>query len=168
MNQTTTQLTNKYVDRGILVDSNLLLLLVIGLLDRTLVPRFKRTCQFAQEDYDTLSNYLRLFSCRVTTPNNLTEVSNLARQIGKKRAEKMFSVVFPNFIGILDERYIDSRSVTQDDLFPKLGLTDTAILHLVRGKYLLLTDDLQLSGVYEKTGGDVVNFNHIRTYNWKL
>ncbi len=51
----------------------------------------------------------------------------------------------------------------QSDRFPKLGLTDSAILHLAKDKYLVLTDDFTLCQFLQKAGIDVLNFNHIRS-----
>ena len=40
-------LIEKYASRGVLVDTNILLLFVVGAFDRELIPRFKRTSHFA-------------------------------------------------------------------------------------------------------------------------
>lgn len=39
----------KYHDRGLLIDTNLLLLFVVGLFDSGLITQFKRTKQFVPE-----------------------------------------------------------------------------------------------------------------------
>lgn len=59
-----------------------------------------------------------------------------------------------------------SRDVAQMQEFVKFGLTDTGIIHLTKGKYLVLTDDFRLSQYLQSAGVDVVNFNHIRTTYW--
>jgi hypothetical protein len=47
-------------------------------------------------------------------------------------------------------------------VFAELGLTDAGLASLVRGNILLLTDDLDLYVTAASTGGDVVNFTHMR------
>ncbi len=148
-----------------MVDTNLLLLWFVGSLDIKLVPEFKRTCRYVPEDYDTLAYYRSLFSRRVTTPNILTEVSNLAAQLGK-RSQEFFETVFSKSIGVLEEHYVGSNSAAEISHFSEVGLTDSAIMSLARGQYLLLTDDFRLSQIFQKEGGDVVNFTHIRPINW--
>jgi hypothetical protein len=107
--------------------------------------------------------YLRNFGSLVTTPNVLTEVSNLASGLGGQ-CQKFFETVFRKAISVLRECYVPSNSVANASHFPKLGQTDSAILSLVKGKYLLLTDDFRLAQYFQKIGGDVVNFNHIRIW----
>ena len=155
----------RYRQAGILVDTNILLLLFIGALDQSLIPRFKRTRQFTVEDYATLTTILGLFDKIVTTPHILTEVSNLSGQL----AEPARSEYFKNFssgITLLEEENVASRDIGQMQEFAKFGLTDTGIIRLTRGRYLVLTDDFRLSQYLQSVGVDVVNFNHIRTTHW--
>jgi hypothetical protein len=159
-------LLRRYKNRGIFVDTNLLLLWFVGALDKQLIPRFKRTKQFAPEDFDTLDRFVAYFKTRVTLPNVLTEVSNLAAQLGE-RAQSFFTDVFSKAIRILDEQYVPSVSVIDDSTFPKFGLTDCCIMSLVRNNYLLLTDDFRLSQFFSSVGGHAINFNHIRLMNWR-
>ena len=42
-----------------------------------------------------------------------------------------------------------------------------AIIDLVKGQYLVLTDDFRLSNYLGKQGIDVLNFNHLRFASWR-
>ena len=167
MNPTIEELTDRYRNKGVLVDSNLLLLLFIGATDRKIISRFKRTQTFVEEDYDTLLAYLDCFSKRITLPNILTEVSNLAMALTDEYREQ-FGGAFQRGLTILDEYYEASQEVALNPAMMKYGLTDTAILLHARDRYLLLTDDFKLAGFFNSQKGAAVNFNHIRTVNWKL
>ena len=69
------------------------------------------------------------------------------------------------YIYSLTESYIDSKTANGDPAFLKYGLTDTAILLLIkRSGLLLITDDFPLAGLVYKRGYDVINFNHIREH----
>jgi len=164
MNKNPAALINKYINKGVFVDTNLLLLWFVGTLDRKLITKFKRTEQFAQEDFDTIDDLLCVFNNRVTIPNVLTEVSNLAKLGSQNKA--FFTEIFPKFINIMNEQYVSSSSACGPSL-SRFGLTDACILSLVKGKYLLLTDDFRLSQFFTSIGGDAINFNHIRMLNWK-
>jgi len=83
MTDPTLRLIHRYRSRGVLVDTNILLLHFVSDYDRELVPRFKRTATFAVDDYDLLIKLLTRFNSVVTTPNVLSEVSNLAGQLGE-------------------------------------------------------------------------------------
>lgn len=155
----------RYRRAGILVDTNILLLLFIGAFDQSLIPRFKRTRQFTVEDYATLTTILGLFDKIVTTPHVLTEVSNLSGQLGEPVRSEYFKK-FSSGIILLEEENVTGRDVAQMQEFVRFGLTDTGIIHLTRGRYLVLTDDFRLSQYLQNAGVDVVNFNHIRTAHW--
>ncbi|MBA7581927.1 hypothetical protein ES708_23844 [subsurface metagenome] len=148
-----------------LVDTNILLLLFVGHLDRDLVPNCKRTAQFVPEDYDILTRYLCTFTTLATTPNVLTEVSNLAKSLGHRKAE-FFRDVFSPSVQTLEETYVESKTIVNEGHSACLGLTDSAIISLAKGRYLLLTDDFRLAQYFQSIGGDAINFNHIRPRYW--
>ncbi len=159
------QLIQTYRSRGVLVDTNILVLYFVGNVARDQVPRFKRTKQFGVEDYDLLVRLLRCFDRIVTTPNVLSEVNSLSGQLTEPLRTKCFSD-FARAITLLDEHYVASATAAQTSEFSRLGLTDCAIAHLAAAKYLVLTDDLTLARFLEKAGIDVLNFNHLRVWGW--
>ncbi len=159
-------LVERYRSRGVLVDSNLLLLYVVGGFERELVPHFKRTKQFTVEDYDLLVLFLSNFERTVTTPNILTEVNSLLGQLGQPRLNNC-RAVFARGIGLLGEHYVPSADAAQLDQFARLGLTDTVIARLAKGSHLVLTDDLRLASFLERIPIDVINFNHLRPLPWR-
>lgn len=159
-------LLTRYKSKGVLIDTNLLLLYCVGMYDPQFIPKFKRTRTFAIEDFYTLLRFFRYFSRVVTTPNILTEVNSLANQL-PDNIKLVFYPIFAAQIAALDEQYIESIKVASTTPFLKLGLTDTGILNLTQGEHLVLTDDFPLAGHLDKRGIDVINFNHVRTINWR-
>lgn len=158
----------RYSKAGILVDTNILLLRFVGSVDRRLIERFKRTRDrgFEASDYELLTNFLALFESRiVTTPHILTEVSNLAGQLGQQK--QRFFAYFAKGISQLIEHCEPSKNLAQVESFAKFGLTDTAIIDLVKGQFLVLTEDFRLSNYLSKQGVDVINFNHLRLASWR-
>lgn len=152
---------NAYKDKGLLIDTNILLLFFVGLHSRKSIQGFKRTEHFTPDDFDCLAGVIQLFKQVVTTPSVLTEVSNLLGQL----AERIRLSVFQRFsLGIqrFQEDFTPSRELAQEACFPKFGLTDAGIVHSAKGKFLVLTDDFRLAGYLERQGIDVVNFNHLR------
>jgi hypothetical protein len=148
---------------GVLLDTNLLLLYVVGAYDRDLIPRFKRTAAFTPEDFRILTDALDSFGHVLTTPHVLTEVSNLAGQLGDPLKQAVFRT-FAGAIGMLTELQAPAREVSADAAFPRFGITDIAILRNGRDRCLVLTDDFRLSQYLAHEKVDVLNFNHLRTY----
>ena len=160
------KLFSRYRDKGILIDSNLLLLYFIGKFDSSQIPKFKRTAKFTLEDFHLLLSVFRRFKRVVTTPNILTEVSNLANQLADHLKEAFYSE-FSKQISVFDERYTSSVSICSQEHFIKFGLTDSGIIKSAANEYLILTDDFKLANFLEKRNADVINFNHIRTLGWR-
>jgi hypothetical protein len=64
-------------NKGILLDANLLLALLVGSFGAGEVERFKRTRQFTTRDVVELHKIVKSFSWICTTPHVVAEVSNL-------------------------------------------------------------------------------------------
>ncbi|MEX0270455.1 PIN domain-containing protein [Leptolyngbyaceae cyanobacterium UHCC 1019] len=159
-------LFSQYQQKGVLVDTNILLLYFVGMTNRERIARFNRTQNFLPDDYDTLVRILSYFSKIITTPNILTEVNSLANQLGEPERTQCFTI-FAQGISIFKECYLESKAVASDQNFPRFGLTDCSILSFARNQYLVLTDDLKLANHLQEQGIDTVNFNNIRIYGWK-
>jgi rRNA-processing protein FCF1 len=142
----------------------LLLLLFVGLHDRNRILKFKRTAQFTIRDFERLAAFIRRFKEVVTTPSILAKVSNLLGQL-PEGLKYSFYQHFAHAIKDIHERYTPSHELGNEKAFPRFGLTDTAILHAARGKYLVLTDDSPLAHYLLSQDVDVINFNHLRTFD---
>ena len=135
------------------------------MFDPELIPKFKRTMAFTVEDFYNLVGFFNFFSKVVTTPNILTEVNSLSNQLPKNLKLSYYSS-FATQVLNLEEYFIKSAELTVLPHFNKFGLTDAGIAELVRGNYLVLTDDLELMSYLQNIHIDVINFNNIRTENW--
>jgi hypothetical protein len=156
----------RHKTHGILTDASILLLLLVGTFDRDRIAKFKNTEKFAPEDYDLLVGLLGRFDRIVVTPHVLTEVSNLAGQLGEPARQKCMTL-FGQLIGQFLEEAVPSVTAAQESVFPLLGLTDAGIAHLVADKYPVITTDAVLCGILASRGIDAINFNHIRRASWK-
>ena len=149
--------------KSLLIDTNLLLLLLIGSLDPSLIQKEKITANqgFDEADFNQLRNFAVKFQKLVTTPHILTEVSNHADKI-KGASHGKFFQRFMSLIETLDERSEASKILAKTDTFERFGLTDTAIRHLAKENILVLTVDFPLAGYLQKKGLKVINFNNVR------
>ncbi len=168
------QLISRYRHKGILVDTNILLLYFVGLFDPSQISNFKRTTQFTYDDDELLRLLLEPFERIVTTPNILTEVNSFSGQFAenikkktiKEPLKKEFFRKLAERLLVLEEFYIHSHESATKEEFTELGLTDVSIMILSKGNYLVLTDDFRLSQYLKTADMDVINFNHIRPAGW--
>jgi len=149
--------------KGLLIDSNLLLLFFVGIHDRNRILKFKRTAKFTIEDFDCLVSLIQRFKEIVTTPSILTEVSNFLGYLPAGLQNSFFRH-FSYGLKNLQEHYAPSRELAEEKCFPRFGLTDTAILQAARGRFVVLTDDFPLLQFLQHEKIDVINFNHLRRF----
>ena len=149
--------------RTLLLDANVLLLLFVGLHDRRRISHFKNTAQFTEEDFDLLVEIVAQFDMIAATPHVLTEVSNLAGQLGEPGRSQLFEGLRTQ-LTILSEPQVAVASAVTDEGFVRLGVTDAAISVLTRGdpQYVVLTADLDLWIHLTRAGVNAENFNHLR------
>jgi rRNA-processing protein FCF1 len=146
---------------GILVDTNLLVLLIVGSVNRERVSQFKRTSDYSPADWDLLIGILEQISRRYTLPHVLAEVSTLTDLKGTEL--EAARVIFRNLIATMSELDVRSAEACSNILFLRLGLTDSAIAVAakVRG-CSVLTNDAALYSALAAEGFYVVMFNHFR------
>lgn len=163
MNDYISRLIQKYHRKGILIDTNILLLYIVGSVNKEAIGKFKRTNRFSSEDFDTLVSILGRFQVKITTSNILTETSNLLGHLDKNLRPNYFGS-FATGVNTLQEILVKSSNVTNSKVFFDLGLTDAVIAETARDNYVVLTDDFPLYHYLNSSGIDAINYNHIRAY----
>jgi hypothetical protein len=157
-------LVERYINKGLLIDSNLLLLHLIGSYDIRLVRTggVSKLSQYSEEDFGILQRLMKAFAKTVTTPHVLTEVTNLATDLPALTRESCLCE-FIGVFGEFDELKLDSLEMAQRQEFRYLGLTDTALAKLST-EFLVLTSDARLVGRLNNMGLEALNFNHLRLH----
>ena len=163
MSSTSTVQTTLAESSELLIDSNLLLLLIVGSFESSLLGRWKRLNMFTLEDFDCIRKLVATCRTLLVTPHVLTEVSNLANSLPHwQKAE--WSDYFRRWIlEGLQERQIRAIDVVQHDAFSYFGITDAALFHLSDNIYVV-TLDAKLAAYPESHHHRVINFNHFRTW----
>jgi hypothetical protein len=151
----------------VLIDTNLLLVLIVGSIDRELISRFKRTAAYSASDFDLLVSELSAFGRLVTTPTILAEASNHLGQL-RSPARETARGQLKEMIGAWEEHYCASATVMDDVEYRRLGLTDIAICDAALTTRTVFTGDFDLYSLLSRRGALVVNFNHLRSAHFGL
>lgn len=146
----------------IALDANLLLLLVVGLTARDYIPRHRRLKSFTPEDFDLLIDCIGLDGVVVTTPNALTEASNLLEYGVYEPLRSELYRTLAQVVHLADERYVPSREVADGGEFLRLGLADCAWLKCLGEEAIFITDELPLYIAATANGIIAYNFTHLR------
>jgi len=154
------ELIQKWATKGLLLDTNLFLLFVVGFADIEFIRNHKKTNSYSIADYKFLYQIVSHFRLKLTLPNVQTEVSNLARQTHPDMAKKIGNALQRLFTA-WSELYEPSLRLTAGSHYIDYGLTDAALVSLSE-KYLLVTADGRLARRLSDLNRDVLNFNHYR------
>lgn len=162
-------LVDRYRKRGVLVDTNLLVLLFVGMCGTAQIARHKRTSSFTEEDFILLASLLNQFSKIIVTPQILTETCNLLGQAATDVHREFLGRLKKHMLGdFAREEYIPTIEIVKHASFEESGLTDAGILETAKRGYLVLTVDFPLYGLLLKERSDAINFNHLRQMGWSM
>ena len=148
----------------IIIDTNALVVLIIGLIDPKLIKNHRRTSIYTIEDYNKLLLVIGDISRLVVLPNIWTEVDNLLNNFIGYKYE--YVVKISEIIKNTSEKYFESELATNCEAFFDLGLTDTLILECAKKCKLLITSDSKLSD-YAIANGILV-YDMVKERNEKL
>ena len=149
--------------KGLVVDTNLLVVLVIGSLDPDQISSHKLTSRYSAEDYHLLKSFVDRFKVVVTTPNILTEASNLLENYVYRGQQAL--TVLERVAQFMHEVVYDSLPTmsTHPKSYLKFGLSDAVIQCVAENNYAVLTDDLNFCAYLQGQGLVAVNFNNLLT-----
>lgn len=148
------------MSRALLIDTNLLILLAVGYCDKKQIGKAPRVREFEPDHFDLLDDYVRRFDRLVLCPNVLTETINLLAKF-KGDLGLQLRAWIKELAAMHQEHYIASKEATEDQTYPKLGLTDAVLLALSKNDVTLITADLDLYLAALARNQPAVNFNHL-------
>jgi hypothetical protein len=148
---------------AIILDTNLLLLFVVGTASPKYIAMHKKLKSYANEDFLLLARLLSSAAQIVVTPNTLTETSNLAGYIADPALTHIFLVLRQLITSdATKEQLVGSEIAAARPEFIRLGLTDSVLLHIANDSNMLLTADVGLYLAALASGKKAANFNHFR------
>lgn len=133
-----------------------------GSLEPGLIAKHRRLRGYETVDFFILNNLLDTVENVLVTPNTLTEDSNLLAQHREPERSRLLEYL-RGLIEQSEEVVVVSTTASRNAHFLRLGLTDAALLEVVKPETPLLTVDMDL--YLEALKSDAgVNFNHLRTH----
>lgn len=155
----------QYRDKGVLIDTNLLLVLLVGNIDLRLIGKTARTEKYSCADYERIQDVLVWFNRLIILPQVLTEAGNLLKRNCPTASTLLdLQLELRRFVhaeATRESRALSKR-ITNHPAFPDLGYADAAILNAANGKHLVFTDDGPLQGMAWYHGVDVLPFEWLR------
>lgn len=149
----------------ILIDTNALVVLLVGLVDVRLISKHKRTSIYEEQDFHDLTGMVATLDNLVVLPNVWTEADNLLNDFrGNHKYQYLQEIA--NLVKLSTEKYIESKAVVDSPEFFDLGLTDSLLLSYGTECDLLITSDSALSD-YARANGIKV-YDMVKSRNQRL
>lgn len=147
----------------ILIDTNLAILLCVGLSGPSNIEKHKRLAAYDEQDFHLLTDLLGDDPSLVFSPYVLGETSNLVRQVANP-LKRQLCTILRELILRADEVLAASSKIVDDIGYMDLGMTDAALLTVLDAhpKLALLTQDASLYLAASSRGFSAFNFSHVR------
>lgn len=129
----------------IVIDTNALIVLIIGFIDPKLFKTNKRTSIYEVEDFEDLLSVIGDIKNLVVLPNVWTEVDNLLNTTFSSNYKYQYIEKLTQTIQLTTEQYLTTIQATKNPHFYDLGLTDSLLLDYAKACKMLITSDSKLS-----------------------
>ncbi|MFP4052977.1 MAG: hypothetical protein ACLFV7_03835 [Phycisphaerae bacterium] len=142
------------------LDTNVLLLLLVGETDPKLIPRIARLSHYSIPAYRKLKRSLAMTRGLLVTPHVFSELSNLPFQDIKGPLRERFVAIMRLVLGRFEERSVEMETILKHPLLEKIGVTDVSLAEAGRRRdTVIVTDDFRAAGMLERQGCRVFNTN---------
>jgi hypothetical protein len=148
---------------SILIDTNLAILLCVGISGTRNIEKHKRLAGYDEQDFYLLTKILGDDPKLVFSPYVLGETSNLVRQVANPLKSQLAKDL-REMVLRADEIQVACSKIVDDDQYLDLGITDAALLTILEAhpKLVLLTEDANLYIAASQRGYSACNFSHVR------
>jgi len=162
-------LIKKYRTKGIAIDTEILLLLCVGLFNEGLIKRkgFKRTDKYSVDEFRIAQGIIKQISPHIVTPHVLAEFSNFSNEL-KERRKGYYSAI-DSFLKNELEIYYPKEEILDEPFISFLGFADISLYKTCRDEgCVLFTADSPLTGFLRRQNIDVINMVEIQAELWGL
>lgn len=127
-----------------LIDTNALVILLLGIIDTKLIGKHKRASIYEINDYKNLLNFIGDYSNLLVLPNVWTEVDNLLNDFSGNYKYKYLATI-KEIIQNTSEKYFESSKIILSYNFDVVGLTDSILIEIAKDCKCIITSDSKLS-----------------------
>ncbi len=149
----------------ILIDTNALVVFLIGTIDVRLFKTHRRVSIYEEQDYYELLNVIGSLEKLMVLPNVWTEVDNLLNDFSGNYKYQYIDHL-ASTIKSTSEKFTASIKATEMQEFFDLGLTDSLLLECGKKCKLLITSDSSLSDYAVANGISV--YDMVKNRNSRL
>ena len=130
-----------------IVDTNVLLLLLVGLYDPLEIRNCAKTQRYSQDDFKLLKKILERFDCQIVlTPQILVEVYRHARDVfSREKLGKFLLGIVKKFKDCSEQHVGFNVLMENEDVLIRFGFTDISIIEAAKQlDAVVITDELDM------------------------
>ncbi len=143
--------------RHLIIDTNILLLLVIGAVEEGRhIGNSKRLKAFSITDYDNILRIIRDYDKIFITPYIATEVSNLIDLDGHARI--LAFQIAKNLFSVFEQIEVSIGQDCESDLFLEFGITDNSLIRLAPDYFILTSDYRMLDSLFKSSEHTIIPY----------
>jgi len=154
---------------GLIIDTNILLLYIVGKFDIEWIKKFSRTEKYSVEIFSIIDWLISFYNKHIyISPQIISELSNISPEASKKNNKDVeivieyFKVFKEILMKVFFEKYIHKDKILNFPYLYKYGVTDLSIYKLAKdNNYLVVTDDFRLSNYLNKNNVTSINIQPI-------
>ncbi len=156
-------LKNKLKFSGLVIDTNLLLLLLIGSFDADKIGKIKRIHKYTLDDFNKLNLLINHLNNKLfVTQSILTEITNLSSGYNDETSYQFFKFLALKLIDLSEPNNSSLELIDKDKTgFYKFGLTDCSVIDSAKKGCLVVTDDFPLYHYLSSLQLDAINYNQL-------
>lgn len=145
----------------LLLDTNVLVLWIVGNINPTLIGQHRRLREFDGEDLEIVNALALQSEDHISTPHVLAETSNFIGS-GLQEMVKGGGTALTDYIGFLNEIHIPAQIIAATPAMMSLGLTDSGVLHLADENTCVISMDFHLCNRLSQKGVQAINPRNFR------
>ncbi|OGF58921.1 MAG: hypothetical protein A2Y62_04520 [Candidatus Fischerbacteria bacterium RBG_13_37_8] len=143
---------------SIILDTNVFLLFIMGLLNPEKISSHKRTSIFTVNHFTYLEAVIRNYKNILICPNIITEIDNLLQNSFTGDDKFRYLIITKEIFTKSIEKYYESKIVITDWEYERLGITDAVILRMAKEADLLVSGDSTLCDYAKSLGITILDF----------
>jgi hypothetical protein len=148
--------------KSLLIDTNILLLLIVGAASEAYIGKHKRTGEFSRRSFGQLKSIVVQFPKVEAPPHVLAEVSSLLKNTNDQGMLRELREKLKLFIEADSELLVASLNGARSNIYSWTGLTDSVLFELSKSKdRTLVTMDSDLFNAASSFRDGHINFRHL-------
>lgn len=146
----------------LLLDTNVLVLFIVGLIRPEEIGKAKRVQEFDRDDFDLIAHWASQTREHISTAHVLAETSNFIGS-GHQEITKGACEALGAYVANLTEIPFPAKGIVSTEEYRSLGLTDAAVFLLSERNTRVISTDFHLCNRLAAKGVDAINPRHFRT-----